>query len=161
VAARAPQRITHLVMLGTAYPMKVSEALLTTALKDPLRAIDMVNAFSISSFASKPSFPGPGTWLHGSNRTLMRRMQAGQPEMNLFHHDFSVCDRYTRGMEAAALVRCPVCFVLAERDQMTFPKAARELAQALKARVHMVPGGHHLLAEQPDAVLNALRSALA
>ena len=30
-AGRAPERITRLVMIGTAYPMKVSEALLTTA----------------------------------------------------------------------------------------------------------------------------------
>lgn len=160
-AARVPQRIRRLVMLGTAFPMKVSEALLTTAQEDPLRAIDMVNAFSVSSIASKPSFPGPGAWVHGSNRALMRRVQTGQTGLNLFHHDFSVCDRYARGMEAATQVRCPVTFVLGERDQMTMPKMARDLAQALKARVLMVPCGHHLLAEQPDAVLNAVRSALA
>ncbi|MDH5539246.1 MAG: alpha/beta hydrolase [Rhizobacter sp.] len=160
VAARTPQRIERLVMLATANPMKVSEALLTTAEKDPMRAIDMVNAFSFSGIASKPSFPGPGAWLHGGNRALMRRMQALQPGINLFHHDFATCDRYARGMEAAAQVRCAVSFVLAERDQMTLPKSARELAQALNARVITVPGGHHLLAEQPDAVLNAVRSAL-
>ena len=34
-AARAPQRITRLVLLGTAYPMKVSDALLSTAREAP------------------------------------------------------------------------------------------------------------------------------
>ena len=40
---------------------------------DPLKAIDLVTAWSYSSFAAKPSFPGPGMSLHGSNRALMRR----------------------------------------------------------------------------------------
>lgn len=159
-AARAPQRVTRLVMIGTAYPMKVSDALLTTAHDEPLRAIDMVNAFSISTFAAKPSFPGPGMWLHGSNRALMRRMQAGAPALNLFERDFRVCDAYANGLQAAGRLRCPVHCILGERDQMTQPKSGRELAAALKATVHHLPAGHSLMAEAPDGVLNALRQAL-
>ena len=160
-AARAPQRLTRLVMVGSAYPMKVSDALLATARDAPLKAIDMVNAFSHSSLAAKPSFPGPGAWLHGSNRALMRRVQAAQRSVNLFHHDFSVCDRYANGRQAASAVRCPVSFILGERDQMTTPKAARELATVLKANVTLLPGGHALMQELPDEVLAALRAALA
>jgi len=160
-AARAPQRVTRLVMVGSAYPMKVSDALLATARDAPLKAIDMVNAFSHSSLAAKPSFPGPGAWLHGGNRALMRRVQAAQRSVNLFHHDFSVCDRYANGWQAASAVRCPVSFILGERDQMTTPKAARELAMALKANVTLLPGGHALMQELPDEVLAALRAALA
>ena len=159
-AARAPERVRQLVMVGTAYPMKVSDALLTTARDDPLKAIDMVNVFSHSSLAAKPSYPGPGTWLHGSNRALMRRVQAGQRETNLFHHDFSVCDAYANGLQAAAQVQCPVDFILGARDQMTSPKQSREIAQALKARVSSVDAGHALMTEAPDAVLAALRRAL-
>jgi pimeloyl-ACP methyl ester carboxylesterase len=159
-AGRAPERVTRLVMMGTAYPMKVSEALLATALADPLRAIDMVNAWSHASHAAKPSFPGPGMWLHGSNRALMRRMQAGCASMNLFHHEFSTCDRYRGGEAAAARVACPVHFVLGDADQMTMPKAARDMAAALRARVHGVESGHNLMTEAPDATLAALRAAL-
>jgi pimeloyl-ACP methyl ester carboxylesterase len=43
---------------------------------------------------------------------------------------------------------------------MTIPKAARDIAQRLKARVHTVPAGHHLMAESPDPVLWALRADL-
>jgi pimeloyl-ACP methyl ester carboxylesterase len=160
-AARAPARARRLVMVGTAYPMKVSEALLGTALEAPLKAIDMVNAFSHSGFAAKPSYPGPGSWLHGGDRALMRRVQAGQPAVNLFHHDFGVCNRYAGGFDAAAKVQCPVTFILGDRDQMTTPRASREMAQALRARVHTVVAGHTLMAEAPDAVLTALREALA
>jgi pimeloyl-ACP methyl ester carboxylesterase len=159
-AARAPARAEALVMIATAYPMKVSEALLETARTAPLKAIDMVNAFSHSGMAAKPSYPGPGTWLHGANRALMRRVQAGQTALNLFHHDFSVCDRYAGGMQAAAKLSCPVSMVLGERDQMTAPKHSREIAAALNARVHRIDAGHALMSEAPDAVLAALRESL-
>ena len=159
-AARAPARVSKLVMVGTACPMKVSDALLDTARDAPLRAIDMVNAFSHSGFAAKPSYPGPGSWLHGADRALMRRVQAGQTAVNLFHHDFGVCNAYAGGFGAAAQVRCPAHLVLGDRDRMTPPRQAREITQALKAQVHTVPAGHALMSEAPDAVLAALRSAL-
>ena len=161
IAARAPQRVGRLVMVGTAYPMKVSDALLSTARDAPLKAIDMVNAFSLSSLANKPSYPGPGMWLHGASRALMRRLQRAQTGTNLFHHDFSVCDAYARGLQAAAAVECPVHFVLGKQDQMTSPKVTRDIAQALKARLHTLDCGHAIMQEQPDGMLQALQAALA
>ncbi len=163
-AARAPDRATRLVMIGTAYPMKVSDALLNTAREQPLAAIDMVNSFSISSLASKPGYPGPGMWLHGSSRALMRRTlrSGGQHEgRNLFEHDFRVCDAYAGGLAAAAALRCPATLILGRADQMTPPRASQEIATALKSRVVTLVSGHHLLAEAPDAVLQAMRDALA
>jgi pimeloyl-ACP methyl ester carboxylesterase len=159
-AARAPDRVAGLVMLGTAYPMKVSAALLDTALNEPLKAIDMVNAWSFCSTAAKPSFPGPGMWLHGSNRALMRRMQAGETSLNLFHHEFSLCDGYRGGEAAAAKVGCPVTFVLGRQDMMTPARAARDFAATLKAKVVTVEAGHNMVAEVPDAVLAELRTSL-
>jgi len=163
-AARAPERVTRLVMMATAYPMKVSDALMGTAREAPLQAIEMVNVFSLSSTAAKPSYPGPGMWLHGSNRALMRRTQAlaqARLGINLFEHDFGVCDRYANGLQAAAAVRCPVTLLLGGRDQMTTPKNTREIAAALKAEVVTLAAGHSLMAEAPDGVLGALRGALA
>jgi len=161
-AARAPERATQLVLIGTAYPMKVSDALLATAREAPLRAMAMVNAWSIATLATKPGFPSPGNWLHGGALALMRRVQAAAPAgSNLFLHDFETCHRYAGGLEAAARVRCPATLILGAADQMTPPRATRELAAALRARVVSVPSGHHQLAEAPDAVLAALRGALA
>ena len=163
-AARAPDLVQRLVMVGTAYPMKVSQALLDTARDAPLKAIDMVNAFSISTLAAKPSFPGPGMWLHGSNRALMRRVLAGPNAkgcaINLFHHDFSVCDRYANAFAAAAQVRCPVTMVLGAQDQMTPPRSTREIAAALKASIVTLNSGHSLPAEDPEGLLAALAQAL-
>ncbi len=164
-AARAPALVGRLVMVGTADPMKVSQALLDTARDAPLKAIDMVNAFSISTLAAKPSCPGPGMWLHGSNRALMRRTLAGPNAagcaVNLFHHDFSVCDAYSGAMVAAARVQAQTTLVLGSADQMTPPRAARALAAALKAKTVVLASGHSLAAEVPDELLAALRAALA
>src|SRR6476661_8825747 len=60
VAGHAPQRVQRLAMLGVVYPMKVSQGLLDAALNDTPRAIDMVNVWSHSTLAPKPSAPGPG-----------------------------------------------------------------------------------------------------
>lgn len=158
-ASRAPERASGLVMVGTAYPMKVSDALLATARDDPARAIAMVNAFSHSGLASKPSYPGPGAWLRGGASALMHRTQDGA-EGNLFEHDFRVCDAYANGLEAAARVRCPAHLIVGTRDVMTPAKATKELAGALRAEVSRVASGHALMQEAPDAVLNAMRQAI-
>ncbi|MDC8785152.1 alpha/beta fold hydrolase [Roseateles koreensis] len=160
-AAQAPQRALRLAMVGTAYPMKVSPALLDTAREHPQDAIAMVNKFSHSSWAAKPSFPGPGAWLHGGNRALMQRVQKQQLALNLFEHDFRVCDAYAAGLEAAARVTAPCILLLGERDQMTPPKQSFALGQALRARTVLLPCGHALMQEAPEALLAALRQTLA
>ena len=158
--SRKPGRATRLVMVGTAYPMAVSPALLDAARSDPFAAIDNVNVFSHSTIAAKPSYPGPGTWLHGASRALMRRLQLGQRDANLFLTDFEACDRYRGGLEAAARVVCPTTLVLGERDQMTVPKQSAQIALALRAQTVSLAAGHALMSEAPEALLGALRTAL-
>ena len=158
-AARAPARAAGLVMVGTAYPMKVSDALLSTARDDPSRAIAMVNAFSHSTLAAKPSYPGPGSWLRGGGSALMHRIQA-DADGNLFEHDFRVCDAYANGIEAARRVTCATHLIVGSRDVMTPPKATKELASMLNAAISRIISGHALMQEAPDAVLNAMRQTI-
>ena len=54
-AGRAPSRASRLVMIGTAWPMKVSPALLELSKNDPLAAIDLVTTLSYSTLAPKPA----------------------------------------------------------------------------------------------------------
>lgn len=160
-AARLGDRASHLFMVGTAYPMKVSAQLLELAQRDPLAAIDLVNTLSISTIAAKPSHPGPGFWLHGSNRALMRRILRGWSGGNLFHFDFAACDAYAGLEAAAAALRCPTTLILGDRDQMTSPRAVAPLVAALEPRVVRLASGHALMAEAPDGVLDAIRDTLA
>lgn len=160
-AGRAPARATRLAMVGTAYPMAVPDALLRLAQSDPLAAIERVVMYSFSTLAAKPSFPGPGVWLRGGARALMRQVLAHQRNPLLFHNDFAACAAYAGGLDAAARVTCPATLVLGGVDLMTSPRATRELAAALKADVQMLPVGHDLMSEAPDGMLAALRKSLA
>jgi pimeloyl-ACP methyl ester carboxylesterase len=156
-AGISPDRAASLALIGTAFPMHVSEALLTAARDDEPRAIDMINAWSHANITHTPSCPGPGFSVQVQNRRLMQRQKPGTLLV-----DFSACNAYERGAERARAVRCPVLFVLGERDLMTPPKAARALTDAVgHARIVQVAGsGHALMAERPDAVLGALREFL-
>ncbi len=159
-AARLGERARHLFMVGTAYPMRVSDALLDLCRRDVRAAIDLVNNLSISTHAGKPSSPGPGFDLHGGNGALMRRMQAGWTGGNLFEHDFRACDAYDGLAAAAPRVRCGTTLILGTRDQMTAPRAVAPVVEALQPQVVQLQAGHALMNEVPDAVLNALVQAL-
>jgi pimeloyl-ACP methyl ester carboxylesterase len=160
-AARAPERVRRLAMVGTAYPMKVSAALLDGSRDDPQKAIELDNVFSHSMLAPPPSALGPGTWIYGTSRALKKRVLASNREVNLFHRGFVACDSYAGGEEAMAKVQCPVLFVLGRADAMTPPKAAAVLqARAKDARTVLVNGGHQMMSEAPDEVLAALKDFL-
>ncbi|HEX5685989.1 MAG TPA: alpha/beta hydrolase [Ideonella sp.] len=159
-AGRAPDRVSKLVMIGTAYPMKVSPALLEMSKNDPLAAIDLVTTLSYSSIAQKPGYPGPGVWVRGGGKALGRMVLAKQGNALLYHQDFVACNGYAGALDAAAKVTAPATLICGRRDQMTPPKAAAEIGTALKARLETVDAGHVLMAEAPDEVLNALRKAL-
>lgn len=162
-AARAPGRTDRLVMVGTAYPMRVGQSLLDAAVQDPGGGMALINALSFSSQAVKPGYPGPGSWAQGANLQLMTRIQglAAAEQANVFLHDFNLCNAYSTGLASAEQVRCPVHFLLGSMDQMTPPKAATDLARRLNATVQTLSSGHALMQEQPDALLAALRVALA
>ena len=153
---QAPQRVSRLAMLGTTYPMKVSDALLETSRNDEQAAIDMVNIFSHSTLAQKPSCPGPGFSVMGGARRLMQRMSQINPEQ-LFYTDFFACNAYANGQVAAEAVRCPVLFIFGSKDMMTPARSTKTLTGAIAhGKVVQVDAGHALMQEQPDAVLDAL-----
>jgi pimeloyl-ACP methyl ester carboxylesterase len=160
-AARRQERVSHLVLVGTAYPMKVSPALIEASLNEPMKALTMVNVFSRSTLAAPPSALGPGTWVFGAGMALGRRVLASNPTVNVFHRGFVACDSYNGGEAAMARVPCPVLFLLGAQDQMTPPKAAKTLITAAQAsgqrvQVTQVPVGHHQMTEAPDETLAAL-----
>ncbi len=160
-ASRAQAHVSHLILVGTAFPMKVSPALLESSIKAPEKAIALVNQFSHSTLAPPPSALGPGTWLYGGSRALMRRILASNAEHNVFHIGFKACDSYANGEHAMAAVHCPTLFLIGRHDQMTPPKAARSLAShARLTKLVEVNAGHSLMTEAPDEVLLAMREFL-
>ena len=164
-AARLKDRVSHLVLVGTAYPMKVSKMLLDASLNDPEAGIRMINVFSRNTLAAPPSALGPGTWVYGTFVALNRRVLRSNAKVNLFHRGFTACDTYANGEQAIAQVTAPILFLLGGGDQMTLPKAAQPLIAQAQAtgktfKVASLAVGHHQMTEAPDETLFAIRDFL-
>ncbi len=160
-SGKAPGRVTKLALLGTAYPMKVSDVLLNAAKEHEQSAIDMVNIWQHSSIAHKPSCPAPGFYVMGCNQRLMQRISKINPA-KVFYTDFTACNNYANGEQAAASIQCPTLFLLAKNDMMTPAKASLSLQATIANRkVSTIANcGHAMMAEQPEAVLDILQSFL-
>jgi len=164
-ASRLKERVTHLVLVGTAFPMKVSPVLIETSLNEPMKALAMINVFSRSTLAAPPSVLGPGTWVFGAGMALGKRVLASNRQVNVFHRGFVACDSYAHGEQAIDDITCPVLFVLGSQDQMTAAKAAQPLIAKARAsgkavQVVNVPVGHHQMSEAPEETLFAIRDFL-
>ncbi len=164
-AARLGSRVSHLVLVGTAYPMKVSQGLLDASLNQPQQALKLINVLSRATLASPPSSMGPGTWVYGASLALGRRVLASNTQVNVFHRGFKACDSYANGLEAIAAITCPVLFVLGAQDQMTLAKSAQPLIDTARTsgktmQVVTLPVGHHQMTEAPDETLTALMGFL-
>lgn len=152
-AARHPDRIVKLALVGSAVPMPVSDALLGASKADDHVAYEMINVYSHSAPAQIGGNRTPGLWMMGNAMRLMERSAPG----SLFA-DFSACNGYAGGLDAAAIVKCPTLMVLGKRDLMTPVKASKELMSAIAGVkvVSLEGAGHSLMAERPDEVLDAL-----
>jgi pimeloyl-ACP methyl ester carboxylesterase len=164
-AARLGPRVSHLVLVGTAHPMRVSAALLEASVNAPETAIKLVNVFSRNTLAPPPSALGPGTWVYGASMALARRVLASNPVVNVFHRGFVACDNYRHGEQAITQVSCPVLMLLGEFDQMTPPKAAQSLVNAARSagksvQVASLPVGHNQMTEAPEQTLAAISAFL-
>jgi pimeloyl-ACP methyl ester carboxylesterase len=162
VARRLVDRVTSVALVATAFPMRVSDALLAATREDAPAAMNMINVWSHSAstdaFERKPSNPGPGFSNVWQNLRLMERI-ANRGGTSVLVTDFAACNAYAGGLEAAQALRCPALFILGDQDVMTPPKAARSLIDAVVDRkvVKVDGGGHSLMAERPDQVLEALK----
>lgn len=153
-AGRHAERVAKLALLAPAVPMPVSEALLGAAKRDDHLAFELINGWSFSPSDQLGGNRMPGVWMMGNSLRLMERSRPGA-----LYSDLMACHTYADGLTAAANVRCPVLVVLGQRDQMAPARNASALVAALAdKRVLTIPDcGHSLMAEAPDAVLDALR----
>ncbi|MBI2277094.1 MAG: alpha/beta hydrolase [Dechloromonas sp.] len=158
VTARFAQRVARTVLIGSSLPMPVSPALLDATRDDEPKAAEMINTWSYSASGQIGGNTVPGLWLLGMNQRLMERQKKG-----VFHVDMKACNAYTRSPESLTAITAPVLIVAGSQDKMTSPKAAKALLGFIAgARLVSIEGsGHALMAERPDAVLDALRDFVA
>jgi pimeloyl-ACP methyl ester carboxylesterase len=152
-AGRFPDLIDRIALVGAAAQMPVHADLLAAALANSRDAIDMVSLWGLGAPASLGGNSAPGQWMLGGTQRLLENTAPG-----VLHLGLAACNAYGGGAEAAARIACPATLILGERDLMTPLKSGKALAALIPgARTVSLPGaGHMLMAERPDAVLDAL-----
>ena len=153
LAARYPDRVRSLALIGTAVPMLVNKSLLTSAAQNDHAAIDMLTYWSYSKAAQLGGNENPGMWMVGGNIKLLE-----QSKKDVIHTGLDACHRYDSGMVHANQVQCPTLFILGNRDIMTAARVGKEMASIIsQSRVVLLDGsGHALMMERPNDVLDAL-----
>lgn len=154
LAARYPDRVQGLVLVGTGFPMPVAEPLLEAARNNDHKAVDMVMNWGLSPQSHLGGNRAPGLWMDGQ---VERLLEAAGP--GVMHAGLKACNDYSEGRERAAEVRCPVHFAIGEKDMMTPPKAAEAFRSAFTApteRTVMRGCGHMAPIERPDELLDIL-----
>ena len=152
-AARHPQRVSALSLIGTAAAMTVGPDLLVAAEANDQAAIDMVSIWGLGFQAELGGSQAPGLWMHGGAQSTLQRCQPG-----VLFNDLSACNAYQDALASAARITVPTTLILGERDMMTPARTGKALAAAIpQSRTVILQGaGHMLMTERPDAVLAAL-----
>lgn len=152
-AARHPERIGHIALLGTSEPMPVTSLLLDAAADNDHAAIDMANAWSHSARGAMGRAENPGSHnLHHGERLLERAADG------VFHADLAACNGFA--LPADAVLAQPALVIVGGADKMTPPKAGMAVVERLPQAQHCVlpNSGHSMLSECPNEVLDALAS---
>lgn len=152
-AAREPDRVTGLGLLGVSSSMPVHPSLLGAAREAPGRAYDMMTGWCFANGAKLGRSAAPGLWMTGGARALLARGRDGA-----LAADLGACAEWKTGPAAAKAVACPTLVVLGAEDVMTPARRGRELAALVAgAKVETIAGcGHMMMQEAPDATLGAL-----
>jgi pimeloyl-ACP methyl ester carboxylesterase len=152
-AARNPARVERIALVGTAFPMNVSDAFLEAARNNDPSAYDMETIWGHAPQVPFGANPNPGMWMYGDTLARLSRLAPG-----VLYTDLKACKDYASGLESAAKIACPSLVIMGGHDMMTPPKAALPLLEALRdaKSVSIRLSGHSLMAEAPDATLDAL-----
>ncbi len=157
-AARHPDRVQKISLLGFAYPMRVNPELQALADSGEYTVVELMNDWMIAKRNQMGGNRVPGSYLLGGSIRLTD--QAPRASLAL---GFRLCNAYAGGKEAVAKVACPAQIVAGERDIMTPLRAARGWAAEFRqGRIDVLPGcGHMMMGERPDETLDALKSFIA
>ena len=152
-AARHAAQCERIALIAVGYPMKVAEPFLEAARNNDYAAFDMHTIWGHAAQVPLGSNPNPGMWMYGDTLARLERLAPG-----VLYNDLKACNDYVAGSDSAAKVKCPALFIVGRRDVMTPPRAMRTLQEKISGArtVEIGTSGHSLMAEAPDATLDAL-----
>lgn len=153
-AARFPERMDRLCLMGVAETMPVHPDLLAAAEKNDPVAAELIVYWGLGNKAQTGGHPHPGLWMQGASQTLLD--QAGP---DVLFNDLSACNAYQGALAAAAKIECETRFVLGDQDNMTPARKATGLVSSIKnSDSKMIDKcGHMMMTERPNQVYAALK----
>ncbi|OED40637.1 hypothetical protein AB833_11235 [Chromatiales bacterium (ex Bugula neritina AB1)] len=151
-AAKMPGTVC-LAMMGTAFPMAVSQPLLDAAKANDHSSVDMISLFG-HSFGSQLG----GNPVAGISAQMLAERLMEQAGDGVMYAGLNACNLYQRGEQTAASVKCPVGLILGEHDSMTPPRAAAALYEHFPSASRQIieDCGHMMMTEKPEATHRAL-----
>ncbi len=156
-AARYPDRVEDLALLGCAFPMRVNDELLDAARDNDALANQLTNAWGYGRAAQRGRHTMPGLWMLKGGMRLLEDAGDG-----VLYNDMNACHIYEGGERAARALSCRTLSIMGEKDIMTPLKQARKTAAQIDGvREVVIPAaGHIMMDEAPDKTLDALRDFL-
>jgi pimeloyl-ACP methyl ester carboxylesterase len=156
-AARTPQKVERIALLGAAPAMPVHPALLEAAARPEALGPEMICDWGFGPAGHFGGHRSPGSWMLGHALALLGRSVGPR-----LHTDLAACNAYARGLDDAARVACPALVVAGALDRMTPARQGAKLAGAIAGvgLVSLPRCGHMMMVEQPDATREALASFL-
>ena len=97
----------------------------------------------------------PGMCMTMGGQRLLERSKD-----DVFFTDLNACNEFINGAELAQKITVATLVVFANQDKMTAAVNAMEVAETIPncRTVRLQPCGHSMLSEQPNAVLDALKT---
>jgi len=156
-AGQQPDRVEHLLMFGSGYPMPVAQPLLDAAAANEQTAVDMIAIYSHCLKSQLGHNHVAGISVMNSAMALLERCAPG-----VLHADLAACNAY-QGLEKAATAfgEGRATLIVGAEDRMTPLKMSRNLSGQLGAELVVLDNcGHMVMSEQPEQTLQAVRRVL-
>ncbi|MEC9316314.1 MAG: alpha/beta hydrolase [Actinomycetota bacterium] len=156
VAARHPEAVERIVLLGAAAAMPVHPDLLGAAERNEVLAPQLITSWGHGTRAHIAGNPTPGLWMRSGCQALLERANDG-----VIFNDLAACNAYEAG-DVAARIACPITVVVGSEDKMTPPRATSQLVAGLSDvdLKHLDGVGHMMMIEVPDRIRELLLDAL-
>jgi pimeloyl-ACP methyl ester carboxylesterase len=155
---RAPERVSHLVLLGTSARCDSAKHK-----EQRLRSIALAREGRLGEIADLafPRTVDPSRYRDESLRRILRAMAEATAPDAFVRQQLAALGRKDSREDLSA-IRCPTLVLVGESDQITPPELSREMARAIHgAELVTIPGaGHAITVEAPGAVNQALFASL-
>lgn len=158
-AARRVEQMGQLLLLGSSAPMVVGPPLLDAARNNEHAAIEMINMFGHGFGSRIGNNPVAGISAYNTMEALLEQADDG-----VLFADLNACNEYKNGDAAAAALagNASVAVIAGDADRMTPAKQGAKLCAQLDGTYLLLEDcGHMMMSEQPEATLQAMKTALA